>query len=259
MLSLSHNVSPVVVSLRPTSAIISPATADFTSMRSFACICTMRPTRSVFPLTELYTIVPAFKTPEYTLVKVNEPTNGSVAILKARAEKGSASLDFLFIVSVPSSEIPLIAATSTGLGIKSMTASRSGCTPLFLNAVPVSTGTNSSARVPFLISFLSVSTSGMLPSKYSISASSSCSTASSTSSSRYISAFSFNSSSTRGISLHSASGMRSKLAPRSSPLHTIASMVIKSITPRKSPSEPIGSCKIAGVAPRSSFMVLTQK
>ena len=52
-LSLSHNVSPVVVCFSPATAMISPATADLTSVRSLACIWSMRPTRSRWPFTEL--------------------------------------------------------------------------------------------------------------------------------------------------------------------------------------------------------------
>ena len=44
--------------------------------------------RSFCFLVELSTVVPVFSTPEYTRMKDRRPTKGSVAILKARAEKG---------------------------------------------------------------------------------------------------------------------------------------------------------------------------
>jgi hypothetical protein len=44
--------------------------------------------------------------------------------------------------------MPTIAGTSSGDGRKSTTESRSGCTPLFLNAEPQMTGTN--AASPFV-------------------------------------------------------------------------------------------------------------
>ncbi len=46
----SQSVSPVVVSLRPASAMMSPANASSISSRAMACIIIMRPTRSFLPL-----------------------------------------------------------------------------------------------------------------------------------------------------------------------------------------------------------------
>ena len=67
---------------------------------------------------------PDLRTPEYTLKKARVPTKGSVAIFKANAEKGSSSDDSLLpSVSSLSSNIHLIAGTSNGDGIKSITAS----------------------------------------------------------------------------------------------------------------------------------------
>mmetsp|Transcript_35983 Transcript_35983/g.94661 ORF Transcript_35983/g.94661 Transcript_35983/m.94661 type:complete len:235 (+) Transcript_35983:894-1598(+) len=60
----SHSVSPVVVSLQPTSATMSPARATSMSVRSLAFISSMRPMRSRLPLTELRTEVPFSRTPE---------------------------------------------------------------------------------------------------------------------------------------------------------------------------------------------------
>ncbi|MCY1371963.1 hypothetical protein D9M69_591340 [compost metagenome] len=50
MASGSHRVSPVVTSLRPTQAAMSPARISSTSWRLLACICTIRPMRSFLPL-----------------------------------------------------------------------------------------------------------------------------------------------------------------------------------------------------------------
>ena len=46
---------------------------------------------------EFNTPVPAFNLPEYTLIKVSDPTNGSFATLNAKALKGSESSNFLTI------------------------------------------------------------------------------------------------------------------------------------------------------------------
>ena len=65
ILSLSaQSVSPVVVSLRPIAAAISPARTSLISSLLLACICTIRPTRSRFILTELNTAVPLSRVPE---------------------------------------------------------------------------------------------------------------------------------------------------------------------------------------------------
>jgi hypothetical protein len=97
--------------------------------------------------------------------KVIEPTNGSVMILNARPENGSSS-ELLRVISwSESTATPFMSGTSSGDGRKSTTASSIGCTPLFLKAEPHSTGTKAPLLVPLRISFLSVSTSGCLPSR----------------------------------------------------------------------------------------------
>ena len=40
-------------------------------------------------------LLPDFKVPEYILTNVNEPTNGSLATLNAKPEKGSLSANFI--------------------------------------------------------------------------------------------------------------------------------------------------------------------
>ena len=84
------------------------------------------------------------------------PTNGSVAILNANAEKGSSSDAFLESSVSLSSEVPLTSSTSSGEGKKSITASNIVCTPLFLKAAPQRVTTNSFSNVlnlkPSLIS-----------------------------------------------------------------------------------------------------------
>ena len=89
--------------------------------------------------------------PEYILINVKVPTKGSVATLNAKAEKDSLSSNFLSISSLESGLVPLIEPMSIGLGKKSTTASNNGCTPLFLKAAPVKTGTKSNFIHPFLI------------------------------------------------------------------------------------------------------------
>ena len=49
--------------------------------------------------------------------KVNVPTNGSVMILKAKAEKGSSSEEMRSMAVPPSSDVPLMASTSSGAGM----------------------------------------------------------------------------------------------------------------------------------------------
>jgi hypothetical protein len=60
----SHSVSPVVASLRPTAAAMSPARTSLISLRSFECICKIRPIRSFLPLTGFMIVSPEFNTPE---------------------------------------------------------------------------------------------------------------------------------------------------------------------------------------------------
>ena len=64
----------------------------------FACICRIRPMRSVSSFIELYTVEPAVSVPEYTRKKHSLPTYGSVAILKASAAKGSSSEECVFLL-----------------------------------------------------------------------------------------------------------------------------------------------------------------
>ena len=113
----SHRVSPVVVSLRPAMATMSPVTASFTSSRELACICSRRPMRSFLPFTELYAYEPASSLPEYMRRKVSEPTKGSAMILNARPEKDSSSAglrESFFSASFTS--VPTMSGRSTGDG-----------------------------------------------------------------------------------------------------------------------------------------------
>ena len=59
----ADSVSPVVVALSPTPAAISPAPISSRSSRWLACICRMRPTRSVLPVEVLRMRSPAFSLP----------------------------------------------------------------------------------------------------------------------------------------------------------------------------------------------------
>ena len=112
----SHKVSPVVTSFSPTAAAISPANTFSISSLWFACICNILPILSFLSLLELSTEEPDSNVPEYTLKKHNFPTNGSVAILNAKAANGSLSSVFLS-TSFPSKSTPLIWAISVGAGI----------------------------------------------------------------------------------------------------------------------------------------------
>ena len=101
-------------------------------------------------------------------VKARVPTKGSLATLKARAEKSSTSLDLRTVCSSVSSSTPAMASTSTGLGKIRLSVSL--------------------RRI-----FLSVSMSSSFPSRYSMSASSPWSTASSTSFSHHSAALALSS------------------------------------------------------------------
>ncbi len=131
----SHSVSPVVTSLRPTAAAMSPARTSLISERSLACICRIRPMRSLRLLLGTNSWSPEFNVPEYTRKNVRLPTKGSFRILKASAEKGSAS-SALRVRGSPRSLCPLTGGTSTGEGMYSTMASSTACTPLFLKAEP---------------------------------------------------------------------------------------------------------------------------
>ena len=161
---------------------------------------------------------------------VSAPYWSSIS-LNASIESGSSSEALRSIGLSSLGLIPLIAGISIGDGRKSTTASRSGCTPLFLKAEPQSTGTNMLSIVPRRIMRRSVSASGSLPSRYCSIASSSASTAASIIISRYSAALSARSA---GMSTTSHD------APRSSPCQINAFISIRSTTPLSSASAPIG-------------------
>ena len=60
----SHRVSPVVVSFSPTTATMSPVKMASLSSRWLACICRIRPTRSLRSLVELRMVDPLVRVPE---------------------------------------------------------------------------------------------------------------------------------------------------------------------------------------------------
>ena len=59
----SHSVSPVMTSLRPATAMMSPVLATLMSSRLLACIMSRRPIRSFLPLFAHSAYVPASRTP----------------------------------------------------------------------------------------------------------------------------------------------------------------------------------------------------
>ena len=112
----SQRVWPVCTFFMPTIAIMSPAWARSISLRSSACISTIRPIRSVFPVNELSIVSPLLSTPEYTRTKVSAPNRSSM-ILKASAFRGSAVETIAFSpVSLPSSSVRGCGSTSVGQG-----------------------------------------------------------------------------------------------------------------------------------------------
>jgi hypothetical protein len=60
----SVRLSPVVTSLSPTAAAMSPARTSLISERSLACIWSSRPIRSFLSLIGLKTVSPELNTPE---------------------------------------------------------------------------------------------------------------------------------------------------------------------------------------------------
>jgi len=98
--------------------------------------------------------------------KVREPTKGSVMILNARPEKGAESAaGRVSVVSMSLTSTPATSGMSMGEGRYATTASSSGCTPLFLKAVPHTMGVNARAQQPLRMRRLIVASSGILPSK----------------------------------------------------------------------------------------------
>ncbi len=84
-------------------------------------------------------------------MNAKRPTNGSVAILNTKAQKGSLTLNFLTSVSLVLGFVPSTSPLSSGEGRYLITASKRNCTPLFLNEEPQVIGTISIAIVAFLI------------------------------------------------------------------------------------------------------------
>ena len=107
-----------------------------------------------------------------------------MAILKARAENFSSSLDSL-VLSDPSSSIPTIDGLSSGDGKKCTTESNMACTPLFLKADPHITGTISLVRVRILMPSMISSFERLPSSKYLLRSSSEASAAASSIASLY--------------------------------------------------------------------------
>ena len=107
---------PVIVCFSPAKATMSPALADLISSRLFACIKSILPILSSLSLDEFRTEVPALSVPEYILIKVNDPTKGSLATLNAKAENFSLASNFIVIFSSVPILVPSIDFRSLGLG-----------------------------------------------------------------------------------------------------------------------------------------------
>ncbi len=70
----SASVSPVDECFSPTIATMSPVNAASMSSRWFACICRIRPIRSLRSFVVFSTWDPERRTPEYTRTYVSRPT-----------------------------------------------------------------------------------------------------------------------------------------------------------------------------------------
>jgi hypothetical protein len=88
---LSHSVSPVVVSFRPASAMMSPAKASSISSRLLECIIIMRPMRSRLPLVEFRTRVALLQLAGIDAGEGQRADEGVVHDLERKAENGCAS------------------------------------------------------------------------------------------------------------------------------------------------------------------------
>ena len=130
------------------------------------------------------------------------------------------------------------------------TASSRGCTPLFLKAEPVSTGTIRPVSVPIRRHRLIVAASGSSPSRKRSSTASSISTTASISAWRLASASACISA---GTSWHANS------APRVSASQTTAFIAIRSTTPTWFASVPMGSWIATGSAPSRSRIIAMQR
>jgi len=112
----AHSVSPVPTPLMPAIAPISPENSASISSRWFACRRISRRMRSRFCVRGFQTFAPLRSSPEYTRMKINLPTNGSVATLNASAHSGSKSP----VVRSSASSVfgcrPCTAGTSSGDG-----------------------------------------------------------------------------------------------------------------------------------------------
>ena len=142
---------------------------------------------------------------------------------------------------------PVTGGTSSGEGSISMTASSSGCTPLFLNEEPASTGVTLVDSVAWRSASFSFSTGISSSPRNASMIPSSKSAAASIRAARNSSALS-----TRPAGISSTSN-----SVPSSSFQTRAFIVTRSTTPRKSPSDPIGSWIGTALAPRRSFIVST--
>src|SRR5206468_3489104 len=85
-------------------------------------------------------------------IYVNWPKRPSSS-LNARATSGASRSELRVTFSSPLERSSASFATSAGLGRYRVTASRSGCTALFLYAEPRKTGVSSSEIVPLRIRF----------------------------------------------------------------------------------------------------------
>ena len=142
------------------------------------------------------------------------------------------SSDASRVTGLSSSSTPLIAGTSEGEGINSITESSMACTPLFLKAEPHSMGTISLLIVLILKPFLISSSDKSPDSKYLFIKSSFASAADSSILSRHFWHSTFNSSL---ISLYS------KVTPLSASFHIISFIFTRSTTPVKVSAAPIGT------------------
>ena len=134
------------------------------SSRWFACICRMRPMRSLRSFVELVTCEPARSTPRVD-AQVGEPADVGVGhdLERERRERLAVVGTALDVLVLLEGEVALDRRDVERARAGSRTiASSSSWTPLFLNAEPQSTGTPRPASVVLRIARRSSSTRGLL-------------------------------------------------------------------------------------------------
>ncbi len=187
----SHSVSPLVVSLSLATATISPGSALAIGDCFLPSSRKSWPKRSRTPRVELSTVASLTARPETTRKIDSLPANGSITVLKTKAENGAAGSGARSTGSLLAPLKPLRAGRSLGAGSNASIASSSGPMPIFLRPEPHSTGVSLPATVAARSAARNSASSSTPLSRYFSSSASSVSATASHSRVRAVSARSF--------------------------------------------------------------------